>query len=278
MKVLLISANTERLNMPTMPVGLACVAAATRKDGHETFFLDLMRQTDPADAIRTRIASFHPDVIGISVRNIDDQSQSNPRFLLEQVKDVVEVCRASSKAPLVLGGAGYSMFPDAVLEYLGADWGVCGDGEKTFVDLLDRLEHGLDPSSLPGVHTAGHRAITTGVFAQSGRPALAGQRTVGVVRSEGPRPLDTGAEPPRLSQRLFLLRYQPDPGTGYPVPISTTGGRSHRPGSCGRFPQILLRGQLFQYPGKPGLRAMPPPERPQPEGDLALHSVSPAGE
>ena len=159
MKVLLISANTERLNMPTMPVGLACVATATRKAGHETLFLDLMRQTDPADAIRTRIASFHPDVIGISVRNIDDQSQSNPRFLLEQVKDVVEVCRASSKAPLVLGGAGYSMFPDAVLAYLGADWGVCGDGEKTFVDLLDRLEHGLDPSSLPGVHAAGHRAI-----------------------------------------------------------------------------------------------------------------------
>ena len=35
MRILLISANTERLNMPTLPRGLACVAAAVRRAGHE---------------------------------------------------------------------------------------------------------------------------------------------------------------------------------------------------------------------------------------------------
>ena len=44
MKVLLISANTEQINMPTLPLGLACVAAATRKAGHDVAYLDLMAQ------------------------------------------------------------------------------------------------------------------------------------------------------------------------------------------------------------------------------------------
>jgi hypothetical protein len=39
MKVLLISANTEQINMPTLPLGLACVAASARKAGHTVRYL-----------------------------------------------------------------------------------------------------------------------------------------------------------------------------------------------------------------------------------------------
>jgi hypothetical protein len=38
MKALFISPNAERLFMPTLPLGLALVAAATRRAGHETRF------------------------------------------------------------------------------------------------------------------------------------------------------------------------------------------------------------------------------------------------
>jgi radical SAM superfamily enzyme YgiQ (UPF0313 family) len=155
MKVLLISANTERLNMPAMPAGLACVAAAARLAGHETSFLDLLKRQDAEAAVKTRLAEFRPDMIGISVRNIDDQNSESPRFLLEQVRAVVAECRAESAAPIVLGGAGYSMFPEQVLGYLGADFGVSGDGEEAFCTLLKSLEHGGDPTRLPGVFVAG---------------------------------------------------------------------------------------------------------------------------
>jgi len=46
MRVLLISANTEKINMPTLPLGLACVAAATQEAGHEVAMLDLMAEKD----------------------------------------------------------------------------------------------------------------------------------------------------------------------------------------------------------------------------------------
>jgi radical SAM superfamily enzyme YgiQ (UPF0313 family) len=55
----------------------------------------------------------------------------------------------------VLGGAGYSLFPEAVLAYLQADYGVAGDGEEVFPALLDCLVRQADPRALPGVHAAG---------------------------------------------------------------------------------------------------------------------------
>jgi hypothetical protein len=46
MRVLLISSNTERINMVSIPLGLGLVAAATRRAGHEVTFLDLLNETD----------------------------------------------------------------------------------------------------------------------------------------------------------------------------------------------------------------------------------------
>ncbi len=166
MRVLLISANTERINMVTIPLGLGVVAAATRRVGHDVDVLDLLVEPDPAAAVRRAIAAFAPDVIGISVRNIDDQARESPRFLLALVKPVIAACRESCRAPIVLGGAGYSIFPDAALAYLGADFGVCGDGEAAFPALLARLAAGGDPGAIPGVHPRGGPAAAEPPFSE----------------------------------------------------------------------------------------------------------------
>jgi radical SAM superfamily enzyme YgiQ (UPF0313 family) len=160
-RVLLISANTERVNMPAPPLGLGLVATAARRAGHEVTFLDLLSETEPDVAVRQAIEAGSPEAVGISVRNIDDQDIQSRRFFLEPVKDLVSACRASTDSPIVLGGAGYSMFPDAALAYLGADLGICGEGEVAFPALLEGLRHGQDPSGLPGVHVAG-RGCRTG--------------------------------------------------------------------------------------------------------------------
>ena len=155
MRVLLISANAERINMPAPPLGLGLVAAATRQAGHEVTFLDLLSETEPDVAVRRAIRAGCPEVIGISVRNIDDQDMQSRRFLLEPVKGLVAVCRARTDVPIVLGGAGYSLFPDAALAYLGADLGICGEGEAIFPALLEKIRQGQDPAALPGVHVLG---------------------------------------------------------------------------------------------------------------------------
>jgi radical SAM superfamily enzyme YgiQ (UPF0313 family) len=153
-RVLLVSANTERLNMVALPIGLGLVAAAIRGRGHEVAFRDLLGAGDGREVVRRAIAGFSPEVIGISVRNVDDQSRQSPRFLLADVKGFVDECRACSPAPIVVGGAGYSIFPEEALAYLGADFGVAGDGELAFAELLERLERGEEPAGIPGVYTA----------------------------------------------------------------------------------------------------------------------------
>ncbi len=160
MKVLLISANTERANMLTLPLGLGQVAAATRRAGHDVVLLDLLAEKDPLEAIGRALHSRPADAIGISVRNIDDQCRQNPRFLLDGVRAVVEGCRACSSAPIVLGGAGFSIFPAETLAYLGADYGVAGEGEVVLPELLRRLRDGENPLGLPGVYAAGHEPST----------------------------------------------------------------------------------------------------------------------
>jgi radical SAM superfamily enzyme YgiQ (UPF0313 family) len=151
-RVLLISANTETISMPVLPLGLACVAAATQNAGYEVALLNLMFEGDPGLSVRNTVESFRPHVIGISVRNVDDQNMLHPQFLLAPVREIVATCRSLSDAPIILGGAGYSIFPDSALRYLGADMGIQGEGEVVFPRLVDRIGKGGQVSDLPGVY------------------------------------------------------------------------------------------------------------------------------
>lgn len=151
MKVLFISANTEHINMPVMPLGLACVAEATKRAGHEVTMVDLMVEQDAHATLETVIAAFQPGCIGLSVRNIDDQEMESPKFLLDEVRAAVNTCKALSRAPIVVGGAGYSIFPEPALAYLGADMGIAGEGEAAFTELVSRLEQKRDVAGIPGL-------------------------------------------------------------------------------------------------------------------------------
>ncbi len=155
MRVLLISGNREDVDIRVPALGLACVAAAAAKAGHETRLLDLLIEQDPRTAILQAIRDFKPEVIGVSVRNIDDQRMRDTRFLLDQALEAVKSCREATAAPVILGGAGFSILPVPILNYLGADMGIQGEGEKVFLELLRMLHDGKSPDTLPGLYIKG---------------------------------------------------------------------------------------------------------------------------
>jgi hypothetical protein len=109
-------------------------------------------EKDAQAVLKGAIEGFGPNLIGISVRNIDDQNREHPRFLLDPVKEIVVVCRRFSEARIVLGGAGYSIFPEATLSYLGADMGIQGEGEVIFPALIERIEQGAGLQDMPGLY------------------------------------------------------------------------------------------------------------------------------
>ena len=155
MRVLFISANREEINMLVVPMGLGSVAESTRQAGHDVRLLDLMAKPDVKPPVEEAIREFDPHIIGVSVRNIDDQNMEAPSFLLDQAKEVICCCRKISKAPIVLGGAGYSMFPQSALEYLAADMGIQGEGEIAFPALLNCVQESLPVSGVPGLYLSG---------------------------------------------------------------------------------------------------------------------------
>ncbi len=153
MRVLLISATNDVGGVIPLPLGLACVGASAERAGHDVHLFALGSHAD-CETIRREIEHFSPDVIGIAVRNIDDQNMQCPRFLLASMKEVVTVCRAASRSPIVLGGAGYSIFPESALTYLGADIGIRGEGEIAFPAVLSWLEHGCQLPPPPSTYLA----------------------------------------------------------------------------------------------------------------------------
>ncbi len=153
MRVFLISTNQTEINMRTAPLGLGCVASALRQEGHIVRMLDLVRVRDTLSALAEAVNGFSPQVIGVSIRNIDNQSMDLPEsFVAEAIKIIGQV-RSLSPVPIVLGGAGYSIFPEVLLKESLADMGICGEGEKAFNMLLGRLETGQALAGIPGLCT-----------------------------------------------------------------------------------------------------------------------------
>jgi len=155
MRVLVISLNRDTSIMPTLPLGAASLCEATERAGHAVRLVDLAAAEDPGEAIEQAIRQFTPEVIGLSLRNIDDQNMHGSKTFLESARLWVDHCRNLSSAPLVLGGAGFSIFPEAALEYLGAEMGIQGEGEAAFVLLLDHLQAGKGRFEVPGLHLKG---------------------------------------------------------------------------------------------------------------------------
>lgn len=151
MRVLLISENRCRENLVPYPLGVAYVAAAARQAGHEVACLDLMFSDRPVEDILKVVRDFRPQCIGLSVRNIDNQDMFAGRFYLPPLRDMVRALKEESDSPVVLGGAGFTIFPLQCLEYLDLEVGVVGEGERTFPRLLDRLEREAPVEDLPGL-------------------------------------------------------------------------------------------------------------------------------
>ena len=223
MRVLIVAANTERGNMITMPLGAGLVAGAARRAGHDVRFLDLLTCADPSGSVTHAIDAFAREAIGISVRNIDDQNRDQPRFLLAQIRPVGDACRASSAAPIILGGPGFSIFPDATLRYLGADFGIAGDGEIALVELLRRPAAAKIPQAFRGFTPAPRP-----------RPRCIGATSTDSVWDDGltasARSAGEDLWIPVQTRRgcpndCSVLRHLGDPGTDHQDAISRRGRR-----------------------------------------------------
>ncbi len=155
MRVLLISPNTLTVPYPVYPLGLDYVAGALNNK-HQVEIADL--NLLDLDGLQKLMANFHPDIIGISIRNIDNTDASSPQFFIDGHKKLVQWLRSRCGVPLVGGGAGFTILPHEIFKALDLDFGIIGEGER-FDQLLTALENKEPVNHIPGLLSRSQKAV-----------------------------------------------------------------------------------------------------------------------
>ncbi len=145
-----MSTNRNR-QWPPIPLGLASVVAQMDDSKHECRVLDLMFSEEPEQDLKSAVSGFSPDVIALSIRNIDNLNCLYPKYFLPESERLIRLCREVSKATIVVGGPAFTVNPKAVFAYLKPDFGIAGEGELAFPALIDRIEKRIDCSDIPGL-------------------------------------------------------------------------------------------------------------------------------
>lgn len=149
-KILLVNANLVQQPYPVPPSGLCMIARSL--NGFRVKVLDALQLSE--DEFVAGVREFDPDFAGCSIRNVDSTSRETPDFYLPGIHSrIIAPLKKYCRGPVILGGSGFSIFPEAMLRYFGLNYGiVSGDGE-TLSALLQKLSSGEDPGEIPGLCT-----------------------------------------------------------------------------------------------------------------------------
>jgi len=151
-KVLLINTNVEKSPYPVPPLGLSMLAVALETEWNVRVYDGVF---DEGSNLVELVHSFTPDYIGFSIRNVDDVVKDRAIFYLNDiVEKFIQPVRAQTTVPIILGGSGFSIFPEEIMKMTGADFGIIGEAEFLLPELLHRLSHNLPVVDLPNLLTA----------------------------------------------------------------------------------------------------------------------------
>ncbi|MFX1366003.1 MAG: B12-binding domain-containing radical SAM protein [Promethearchaeota archaeon] len=160
LNILLINPNRMK-NPPVIPIGLEHLATALENQEYSVDILDLCFVSSPIEELVKIIENKKYDLIGFTIRNIDSCIFFNNEFYIYEFKKLIGFIK-KYEIPVVLGGSGFSALPNEVMEYLQADYGIIGPGEKIFpiflklwqnkqlsTTIFDGWDHGIDENLIP---------------------------------------------------------------------------------------------------------------------------------
>lgn len=167
MKVLLISANQVTNPYPVYPLGLDYIGTVLEPD-NQVKIID-MNCIDTPSSLAPIISDYAPEIIGLSLRNIDNTEYYDSKSYLSYYRELAQTIRSVSSAPLVLGGSAFSIFPNELLNSLDADYGIIGEGE-ILLQLLEVIKTNGSASQIPGIITQNKKYSQPGPLANIVKP------------------------------------------------------------------------------------------------------------
>lgn len=150
-KLLLVSANKYAVPYPVYPIGLSYLHSylSERMPEFEIRIFDFNFYT--LQDFRNFLLSYQPDYTGISFRNIDDVDSTHSIWFLGEYKEIMAAVKETVVTRIIVGGSAFSIFPKEFFEFFQPEFGIQGEGEESFYNLLQCLEGGKDFSSIEGL-------------------------------------------------------------------------------------------------------------------------------
>jgi len=147
MKILLVNPNRYKAP-PAPPIGLEYIVPCLEEKGHKAKIVDLCFSEDLYTDIDNAVISFGPDVIGITVRNVDTVLYHTNEFFLDGIRDLIKHIKSTCGLKVVIGGTGVSTNPEGILEYLNADFAIVGPAENNINELLHKMNDSRDTKKI----------------------------------------------------------------------------------------------------------------------------------
>ncbi len=139
MRVLFVNPAMEKYTRQvSMPLGMMSIATYLKANGHEVKIIDrTIKTTD----FKKELEIFSPDIVGVTV------------FSVKSFTDAEKVSLIAKKynAKVVWGGVFVSMDTEFVFNNIDIDFVSIGEGEATWLDLVNDIENGGDGKSIPGL-------------------------------------------------------------------------------------------------------------------------------
>jgi radical SAM superfamily enzyme YgiQ (UPF0313 family) len=125
------------------PLGLLHIASFVREHNHTPYVIDMSARKIGIKETVELACTLNPDVVGISAKTINI---INANILAQELK------KKGLEVPIVLGGSHVTAVPNETLKRFNSiDYGVIGEGEITFLELLERIANCGHVSDVKGL-------------------------------------------------------------------------------------------------------------------------------
>ncbi|AKU97374.1 Tryptophanase [Labilithrix luteola] len=172
--------NTNQIRPSVAPIAFDYLHEPLVEAGFEVDLLDLCFAEDWEAEIDRYCRLRRVDFWGVTLRNTDDVYFSSQHSFVPVARKMIDALRRGSPVPVTMGGVGFSIMPQKILEACGADFGIVCEGEVAFPALLTRLLNGQAVDDLPNLVYRTDKGIVRNdvQFADLGKLSSHGRRLI----------------------------------------------------------------------------------------------------
>lgn len=153
--LVLLSANTHCDPYPVYPLAVSYLTTYLQQQLPALTVKVVDMNGQDFNAAIGQVVACAPDFVGISLRNIDNVDAVNERYFVDHYRALMAALRAQLSVPVIIGGAGFSIFPELLCELMQPDYAIRGEGEVKLATLLQCLLAGREIPAMAGLYRKG---------------------------------------------------------------------------------------------------------------------------